>query len=1321
MIAILSHDASTKRRPVNSAQAIEANNQNSRRGRKNVLMIASSSLLLPLAAVVITGAQAAPERPASARVRLKASSISKARLPIAALAALARARRLMTPEMTQADEGNIPAIEISLQHAIELAPEWVEARRVFARWKTARHQWDAAASGWRTVLELAPRDREAQSEIQNATRHAADMPVPTFVLAAQPLVRFGHDLSGGFNDELWTVAQWNYHALIETRVSAKVEKLGLQPLPPLPPLGLKAVGKVVDTAQALDNSSKKALEATTPAETPVVPVVPGVTTIIVPEEDGIPVTPPNATADGVAIELPAAPQNVPMEARVALARGRQLAGLMEALPEAENWALTELQRAIELAPQWVEAQREMALWQEEHGDWSAATQSWEKVAALVPNDARVRMALQNALGMVEAQNLWANRSLVTLGHDSSNPVGQGDRLSVVALAAPLPAPDTDLKTAFSLLPRVSLDEAVKVEVQAAAVAIGSAGDEKVLLAQAPVEPQAPIAPTAPTPQVPTSEAPEPPPSPAADTLIPVAPAPALPEAAAPTIDIGTPVVAGTGADNQPPVDLTPVPTVPASPPTINGSAVNVKTVLPGAASLPKPVTKPMVKPKAKKSAKKPVKTAKKPAVKSVSTSKKRAAAAWPFVNQAGKAMAAKNFPVALANYQKAYALDPKNPYSLFGIPNALMILKRYPEAIVGFKRFLASYPNHSRALRGLADSYTFSGQFEESAALNGQIVAGNPKDSGAALQAAQVLAWSKKYPDSGRFYRMVLAVQPNNGDVWTEYAETLSYAKDERAREAFVRALEIKPQSHRAMLGLANLLSWNGNYAEAVPYYGEVLKADPNNLKARIALADALTFSSRAPMAINEYETALKLAPDSPEARLGLGRALTLAKRNDEAIALLSPLVKEQPTNTEALEMLAVAQIAQQPGASVATFESLLKLQDQPATRAATLANIGDLRVKLNQPDEARAAYDEAVKLAPLDNKIALSYTRALMRSELYAEAEPLLAGVLQRDPANQAGLLLQATMAARMGQNERAAALTEQLQAMPVDVSDDALNLFYALRGSGNSASANRLLAQLAEVGSVTPENLIKVANAVRDTGQEEASYALYQRVLQADPENVEAHLELAEAYMRRKEFDTAQREVDAVLTHQPGNVQAKVMGATLALRRAHNDSTYENATIVAKEALAKDPKNIPARMLVGEVSSTRSDFAQAVENYRVVLEIQPTNLQARLGLARNLYYLKQVDDSIKEYQLLIQQAPDDAIVKLELAQLFLDRNRLDEAQRLFVTVLKAANYPLPEGVAQLARLVPGSGDIVSAGTERALREFAVQQKNRQTNKTGG
>lgn len=1331
MIVILAHDASTAR-PVHAVTA-KAN----RRGRRPVLLLASSTLLLPLVAMPEV---ASAKTVRKVRYSTSSAAAEKKAVPAAALVSLAKARRLMATQPLTAETAT--KVETRLRRAIALAPEWLEANRTLARWQSTRRQWSAAAGTWQDVLALRPTDREAQDELQNALRSSLALTGPTSPLQSSSLVSLGQNLNGTFDEALWnnpsssslispfvspfaasfafseSLPRPSLVSLAAKRPLVKqgkgsVEKPKSEPAIPVPfPTASPAIEPAQIKASHLPSPDEisaalgvlKANEtsvAASPSALPTgIPIVPGVTTIIVNEEDAIPTASslPNSP-DVEAPPLPDAPARVPVEARVALARARQLAANTETLPIAETWAWSELQRALKLAPQWAEVQREVALWHEAREQWGDAATHWEKVVEIAPNDYKARIALQSALSRAEANTLWSNRSLVTLGHDSANPIARGPLFTMQSLAVARP-------------------DDIKVEANG-----------KTLLAQAPSGTPGTTSPTDTATSGPTAP------------IAPVAPAPAAPEASVPTlqpVEPGTPTTP-QGTPNQT-IDIgAPLPApgdtgagTPANgTPSTGSPPVNVQTVLPGASSLPpsraaKPAVKPVRKPAAKP-VRKPVvsKRTKKKPVKKVATSrgssKVRQAAAWPWVNRAGQAMKAKDFNAALGHYQKAYALNPKNSYALLGIPDALLILKRYPEAVTAYKRFLAAYPGHPKGMHGLADAYAFSGQYAEAARVNGEILAKNPRDFAAALQAAQVLAWSKNYEESARFYRMALAVQPNNATVWTEYAETLSYTKDQRAREAFGRALQIEPQSQRARLGLANLLSWSGEYASAIPFYRDILAADPTNVKVQTSLADALTFSNQSAAAVPEYEKVLKLDPTSSEARLGLGRALTLSRRYEEGIAQLAPLVKEQPNNTEALAMLGIAQMTNQPGAALGTFQDLLKLQDQPTARAATLANIGELQVKLGQLPEARISYDEALRLAPTDNKIGLSYARALLRQQAYNETEPVLAGVLARDPANQSALLLQATVAARSGQQERAAALIEPLLAMPLEVSDDALNLFYALRGAGAAPAANRLLAKLSEANNATPENLVRVANAVRDTGQEEASYDLYKRALEASPENVEARLALAEAYLRRREFDAAAREADYVLTRQPGNVEAQVLKATVAYRRNNTDATSENANIVAKAALDANPQNVPARLLVAEVASTRAQFAQAVENYRTVVDANPENLQARLGLARNLYYLKQVDDSIKEYLALIQRAPDDTTVKLELAQVYLDRNLLDDAQKWFVEVLKASNYPLPEGTVQLARRVPGSGEIVSDSTRNALRDFAAKQQKSGSQKVGG
>lgn len=1260
------------------------------------------------------------------------------------MAALARAQRLQR-DVRSGDAAPLQ-IEAALRQAIEVAPQWVEARRALARWHSSRRLWNAAAPAWQAVLQLRPSDREARLEIERVRRWAGAFP-GTSPWKDISLVSFGVDSRAAQSD------------LVTLRTSAQTRPAGAR----IPDFRLsdskpaKAVfgpsvapARIAAKRGATAEEIRSALGVITDNGTGE-----AASTTQVPEDlNSVPIADDNAMAGAA---LPSAPAGVGEEARVALARARQMAALSAYLPEAQAWATTEFRRATELAPQWTQAQRERAQWHTARGEWDDAATAWTALLDAAPDDREARLALTKTRELTVAHSTLGERNLVTFGHDSGNPAAQpmlaalnapAEVAKTVTAPAKMAAAPIKVKTAalINAVVGTSHKKSKKTNADAARLAALRAkpavktakvppslarpvsfNKSSTLIANTPLivsqltlaVRRASQAITIPAPMIRVSSQVAPalipedintPPIPAASAPAEVtAPNPAPDETLVPV----TEPIAPAPGDNAVPVlqeapapdngtALVPIAPQPMAPPA---EAKIVYPPIPRAKTAPvKAKAKPKAKPRAAK-----VSAATKVSAAAL-VSRKRKAAAWPWVNQAGKAMKARNFSAALANYQRAYAIDPTNTYAALGIPESLMILKRYPEAIRGYEQYLRAHPGDAKALRGLADSYAFDKQYDRAAQLDAAILAKKPRDLRAALQAAQVMSWAKNYEESARFYRMALGIAPKNASIWTEYAETLTFAKDPRAREAFNQALALDPESQRTMIGLANLLSWSGEYANSIPVYRGVLVRDPANLAAQIGLGDALTFAGQSESAIPVYQQALQMSPNSEQARLGLGRALTIAHRYSEALGILGPLVKEQPANAEALNMLGIAQIGEQPGAALTTFQELLKLQTEPRARAATLANIGDLEVKLGHSAEARAAYEEAMKLTPGDDKIALAFGRALMRQELYTDAEPLITGVVQRDPANQAALLLQATLAARMDQKERAAALTRQIEAMPLEVTDDALNLFYALRSAGATEEAGRLLGHLTQSGARRPEDALKVANAVRDSGHEEASYELYKRVLQDNPDLHEARLELVEALIRRKEFDAAHKEVNYVLTRQPGNVSARILSATLALRRDRTEASFDNAEIVYREALDKNAGNAQARLGLAEVFGTRSKFPEAVQNYRIVLESDPENLQARLGLARNLYYARQVPESIKEYQDLILRAPDDMTVKLELAQVYLDRNLLDDAQRLFLEVLKAAKYPLPEaGVVQLFRRVPGSGDALTENTRRAFRDFAA------------
>jgi tetratricopeptide (TPR) repeat protein len=707
-----------------------------------------------------------------------------------------------------------------------------------------------------------------------------------------------------------------------------------------------------------------------------------------------------------------------------------------------------------------------------------------------------------------------------------------------------------------------------------------------------------------------------------------------------------------------------------------------------------------------------------------SVSKSRQAAAWKYVKRGESAMRAKNYSGSLAAYQRAVQTDPNNPYALNGVADSLLILGRYPSAENAYRRALTRTPGNVKLLRGLADSLVPQRKYSDAIAVYKQVAQKSPRDFDAMNQIAQILTWNKRYAEAEPYYRRALALRPNNAETWTAWGESLSFAKDPRAREAFERAIQLRPTYARALVGLGNIYAWSSEYDKAENAYRRALSAAPRSATALVGMGDVLTFSSRPEEATPYFQRALLSEPANLQARIGLARALVQSDREKDAVPYLNQVLAREPGNADALQLLAQAQAAQSGSSSpaaIATLQKLLASQTLSADRAATLLEIARLQQRAGDFKTASATYTQAMRLVPNDSETALTYVQALITEGEWEEAGRVVNDILRRDPVNTRALILQVAVESKAGTPERAAALANRLLALNITDAQDALTLANALKAVGNNDGALQVLSRLAKrADTAKPADALQIATAVRDAGMYDLAQPLFEKILTVNPKNSEARLKLAEMLLWKKDYSAAQKQTDLLLTNDPNNVEAYVLSGTIALRR-DDKAGSEAAERQAQAALAVDSRSVAASVLMGEVQSLRQRYADAVNTYRKAVDAEPNNLEARIGLARNLYYARQTPAAIEQYRELIKRAPADASIKLELAKIFLDQNQLSDAEALYTEVLAAKGALLPPVVRAedgttiraSARLSPALRSD-SFGTRRVKNSSTVNKKAR-------
>jgi len=903
-------------------------------------------------------------------------------------------------------------------------------------------------------------------------------------------------------------------------------------------------------------------------------------------------------------------------ARVAIERAKQLEA--QGIP---SLAAVQFREALAQAPTSIEAARELARFYGRQKRYEEAAEAWRHVLFLkrgADKEATTQLAV--------AQNQLLSQSDGLPASTAQTPIASNTR------------PGADDENAFTS--NVSSAQTTPRLAQNTDPAVTSP-DTTTPDTTAPIT-VAPDA-TAPLPDASTSATPAPSDSAPAN----------VPDATTPLADTPAPSVVEAAPSAPLPV---PTPRVPAATaPRRAAPRVPARTVRPRAASANVSAIPFIAPPRATRR-----------------VSKVQAAKAWPFVNRAAKELGAGRTQSALGLYQQAYRIDPNNAYAAPGIGTSYTVLGRFNEAAAIYRQYLALKPNDPKALRGLANALTFGRKYREALGVNNAILARNPRDFAAALQNGQLLTYLRAYPASDRFFNTAVASAPDQGrkaDAHVAWGESLSYRRDPRALSNFQRALALRPNNPRALAGLGNYYSFTGQFSAAVAPLRAALAARPGDAALQTALGDALTYTGQSGNAVPLYRAALQKQPNNLAARLGLGRALVYAGQSEAGATQLRRVLSAQPGNTAALEALALAQSDFAPSQGIESYQTLLSRQTDPAARARTLATIGDLSARNNDFSRAIDSYAQANRLAPSDPKIGLGYAQLLASQERFDAARPVLESVLAGQPNNVQALALQVQIENRTGNTERAKTLAASLENVTPASVDESLSLAEALRATGNTASANRVLAS-AVSAAATPASALRLADATRDAGDYAGAAALYQKILASDARNIPARLSLAETLIYQNDIEGANAQINQVLAVDPGNVQAKILTATASLR-VDTPASRDAAAAQASAVLETDPGNAAAKVIVGQVLTSRQRFADAVAQFRSAVEAQPNNLPARLGLARNLYYSRDVEGSITEYRELIRRMPTETLPRLELAQIFLDRNRFSESEALFNEVL--------------------------------------------------
>jgi tetratricopeptide (TPR) repeat protein len=280
----------------------------------------------------------------------------------------------------------------------------------------------------------------------------------------------------------------------------------------------------------------------------------------------------------------------------------------------------------------------------------------------------------------------------------------------------------------------------------------------------------------------------------------------------------------------------------------------------------------------------------------------------------------------------------------------------------------------------------------------------HPTDPEPYAQLGLLEARQQHYKEAVPLYRKALAMNPRVPGLRLNLGLALFKLGDLKAAlPEFTQSLkEVDPGSLDAQrLTILIGMSHYGlaEYAEAVPFLKEAAAKDQQSLPLRLALAHSCLWSKQYTCVMDVYHEILTLNSESAEADMLAGEALDEMKDNEGSTKMFRAAVAANPREPNVHFGLGYLLWTQKIYPEAAR-EFELELANDPQ-HVQSLVYLGDSKIQLNQPADAKPILEKAVRLDP---------------------AQPLAhldLGILLGDAGDNEGALRELTLAEKLNPNE--------------------------------------------------------------------------------------------------------------------------------------------------------------------------------------------------------------------------------------------------------------------------------------------------------------
>lgn len=370
--------------------------------------------------------------------------------------------------------------------------------------------------------------------------------------------------------------------------------------------------------------------------------------------------------------------------------------------------------------------------------------------------------------------------------------------------------------------------------------------------------------------------------------------------------------------------------------------------------------------------------------------------------------------------------------------------------------------------------------------------------------------------------------------------------------------------------------------------------------------------------------------------------------------------------------------------------------------------------------------YARAAELMPEDDQAQIKAGNFMLLAGQFADARGVGDRLLARTPKSVEAQVLIANAMAGLKDWESAVEAFEK--AVQIDPSRGSTysELGAAQVSKGDPVAAEAAFRKAVELDPKSSLALVSLANFVWSRGDAEQCEVLLKRALDADPKSIVVNRGLAMFYMVRNKADAAEpylRTVaDVIATPEAKYALADYY---LRLRRidearalvapfVKDDKTYVGSSILLARieavadkkveayrildgVLAREPKNLDALLLRGQLFLSDNNSVNALTALRAAVEGNPNSISAQIALAQTHALRGSVKEAIKSYNDALKLDANNGVARIGLARMQINSGQAAEAVPLLMTVV-AGNPNHLEARLLLLQGFIAVGDVVQA-----------------------